>query len=191
VLPLPQPPSGPGVGIPDVALPVVGEGYEAQAEIAAAVHKSYGTDRPQYAHPAIGGIDHPAGTHQPALRHVVNLGADGLFIGAPARQRTGSWWCRRRRGRRCCRGCSEDSAAADQRPRACLGYLVWSLAGAGVPPGGLLLAGRTAPGDMAPSSGRWRHPGARFPAAQGSGPGGWGAGAHGGLPDTSGRRTLL
>jgi hypothetical protein len=65
VLPLPQPPSGPAVGIPDVALPVVGEGYEVQAEIAAAVHKSYGTDRPQYAHPAVGGIDYPAGTHQP------------------------------------------------------------------------------------------------------------------------------
>jgi hypothetical protein len=80
VLPLPQPPSGPGVGISDVALPVVGEGYEVQAEIAAAVHKSYGAARPQYAHPLVGGIDYPAGTHQPALRHVTNLGADGLFI---------------------------------------------------------------------------------------------------------------
>jgi hypothetical protein len=35
----------------------------------------------------VGGIDYPAGAHQPALRHVTNLGADGLFIdstGAPA-----------------------------------------------------------------------------------------------------------
>jgi hypothetical protein len=28
----------------------------------------------------VGGIDYPAGTHQPALRHVTDLGADGLFI---------------------------------------------------------------------------------------------------------------
>jgi hypothetical protein len=47
---------------------------------AAAVHKAYGADRPQYAYPLVGGINYPAGTHQPALRHVTNLGADGLFI---------------------------------------------------------------------------------------------------------------
>jgi hypothetical protein len=41
-LPLPQPPAGPGVGLSDVALPVVGEGYQVQAEIAAAVHKGTG-----------------------------------------------------------------------------------------------------------------------------------------------------
>lgn len=80
VLPLPQPPAGPGVGLSDVPLPVVGEGYEVQAEIAAAVHKAYGTARPQYAHPAVGGIDYPAGTHQPALRHVHDLGDGTLFI---------------------------------------------------------------------------------------------------------------
>jgi hypothetical protein len=85
VLPLPQPPAGPGVGLSDVSLPVVGEGYEVQslpvvgegyevqAKIAAAIHKSYGADRPQYAHPLVGGINYPAGTHQPALRHVTNL----------------------------------------------------------------------------------------------------------------------
>jgi hypothetical protein len=49
-----------------------------QAEIADAVHKAYGPDRPQYAHPLVGGIGYPAGTHQPALRHVIGLGADGL-----------------------------------------------------------------------------------------------------------------
>ena len=91
VLPLPQPPAGPGVGLSDVALPVVGEGYQVQAEIAAAVHKSYGADRPQYAHPLVGGINYPAGAHQPALRHVTNLGADGLFIeGASAPAADGS-----------------------------------------------------------------------------------------------------
>jgi hypothetical protein len=79
LLPLEQPPGGPGVGLSDVALPVSGEGYEVQAEIAA-VHKSYGADRPQYAHPLVGGIGYPADTHQPALRHVTDLGADGLFI---------------------------------------------------------------------------------------------------------------
>ena len=89
LLPLEQPPGGPGVGLSDVALPVAGEGYEVQAEIAAA-HKSYGADRPQYGHPLIGGIDYPAGTHQPALRHVTNLGADGLFIeGASAPEADG------------------------------------------------------------------------------------------------------
>jgi hypothetical protein len=60
--------------------PVVGEGYEVQAEIADAVHKSYGAVRSQYAHPLVGGINYPAGIHQPALPHVTNLGADGLFI---------------------------------------------------------------------------------------------------------------
>lgn len=77
---LPLPPAGPGVGLSDVVLPVVGEGYGVQAEIAAAVHKSYGADRPQYAHPLVGGINYPAGAHQPTLRYVTNLGADGLFI---------------------------------------------------------------------------------------------------------------
>jgi hypothetical protein len=44
------------------------------------VDKSYGAYRPQYAHPLVGGIGYPADTHQPALRHVTDLGADGLFI---------------------------------------------------------------------------------------------------------------
>jgi hypothetical protein len=80
LLPLDQPPSGPSVGKYGVGGAIVGEGYDQQEEIAAAVHKSYGADRPQYAHPLVGGINYPAGTHQPALRHVTNLGADGLFI---------------------------------------------------------------------------------------------------------------
>jgi len=80
LLPLEQPPAGPGVGLSDVPLPVVGEGYVVQAEIAAAVHKAYGAARPQYAHPLVGGIDYPVGIDQPALRRVTNLGADGLFI---------------------------------------------------------------------------------------------------------------
>ena len=79
-VPLDQPPSGPSVGKYGVGGAIVGEGYDQQAEIAAAVHKSYGADRPQYAHPLVGGIGYPADTHQPALRHVTDLGADGLFI---------------------------------------------------------------------------------------------------------------
>jgi hypothetical protein len=88
LLPLDQPPSGPSVGKYGVGGAIVGEGYDQQAEIAAAIHKSYGADRPQYAHPLVAGLGYPADTHQPALRHVMDLGADGLFIedrsGAPA-----------------------------------------------------------------------------------------------------------
>lgn len=80
LLPLDQPPSGPSVGKYGVGGAIVGEGYDQQAGIAAAIHKSYGADRPQYAHLLVGGINYPAGMHQPALRHVTSLGADGLFI---------------------------------------------------------------------------------------------------------------
>jgi hypothetical protein len=80
LLPLPQPPSGPSVGKAGLDLPVVGEGYEGQAEIAAAVHKAYGEARPVYAGPAVAGDSYPLGVSQPALRHVTDLGADGLFV---------------------------------------------------------------------------------------------------------------
>jgi hypothetical protein len=80
LLPMEQPPSGPSVGKYGVGGPIVGEGYEVQAEIAAAVHKAYGEDRPCYAGPAVGGDSYVLGVSQPALRHVTNLGADGLFI---------------------------------------------------------------------------------------------------------------
>ena len=87
-LPLPQSPAGPGVGLSDVPMPAIGEGYDQAAEVAAAVHKAYGPGRPGYADPLVGGIGYPADVHQPALRSVVDLGADGLFIegrsGAPA-----------------------------------------------------------------------------------------------------------
>ena len=80
LLPMEQPPSGAGVGIWDVDMPVTGEGYEVQAEIAAAVHKAYGEARPVYAGPEAPGDSYPLGVSQPALRHVTDLGADGLFI---------------------------------------------------------------------------------------------------------------
>ena len=80
LLPMEQPPSGAGVGIWDVDMPVIGEGYDQQPEIAAAVHKAYGEARPSYAGPAVAGDGYPLGVSQPALRHVTDLGADGLFI---------------------------------------------------------------------------------------------------------------
>ena len=61
LLPLPQPPSGPSVGKAGLDLPVIGEGYEIQAEIAAAVHKAYGEARPVYAGPEVAGDSVPAG----------------------------------------------------------------------------------------------------------------------------------
>ena len=81
LLPLEQPPSGAGVGIWDVpGLDVKGEGYAIQADAAGAVHKAYGEARPVYAGPEVAGESYVLGVSQPALRHVTNLGADGLFI---------------------------------------------------------------------------------------------------------------
>ena len=80
LLPMEQPPSGPSVGKYGVGGPIVGEGYEVQAEIAAAVHKAYGEDRPSYAGPAVGGDSYVLGVSQPALRHVHDLGDGTLFI---------------------------------------------------------------------------------------------------------------
>jgi hypothetical protein len=91
VLPLPQSPSGPGVGLSDMDLPVVGEGYDMTAEISAAVHKAFGPGRPTYAHPLVGGADYADSTHQPVLRHVSNLGDSLLFEpGRDGRQAAGA-----------------------------------------------------------------------------------------------------
>jgi hypothetical protein len=43
-------------------------------------HKAYGEARPSYAGPEVAGDSYPLGVSQPALRHVTDLGADGLFI---------------------------------------------------------------------------------------------------------------
>jgi hypothetical protein len=80
-LPQPQPPAGPGVGIGDVSLPVIGEGYDLTAEIAAAVSKAYGAPRPTYADPALAGLDYRPARDVPVRRHVTSLGADGLLAG--------------------------------------------------------------------------------------------------------------
>src|SRR5215471_320831 len=77
---LPQSPAAAGVGLSDVDMPAIGEGYDQVAEIAAAVSKAYGESRPVYAGPAVAGDSYgPLGVSQPALRHVANLG-DSLLI---------------------------------------------------------------------------------------------------------------
>ena len=63
---LPDVPYGPGVGLTDVGLPHVGEGYGHGAP-AAAQSKAYGPDRPQYGHSLIGGLDYAALDARPAL----------------------------------------------------------------------------------------------------------------------------
>ena len=63
---LPQPPSGPGVGISDVPLPVVGESHQAAPYMPQSM--AYGPDRPQYADSLIGGVGYAPGDMQTALR---------------------------------------------------------------------------------------------------------------------------
>jgi hypothetical protein len=122
LLPLEQPPSGAGTGIWDVDMPVIGEGYDQQAEIAAAVHKAYGEARPVYAGPAVAGDSYVLGVSQPALRHVTNSAPMACSSRAPAhRRRMGSRWCRRHPGRRCCRICWAGSAGRGERPRPAYG----------------------------------------------------------------------
>lgn len=74
-LQLPQPYADAGQGSP----PVVGEGYDTVAEIAAAMHKSYGPARPEYGPAEVAGIGHPLGIAQAARRSVTNLGDGGLL----------------------------------------------------------------------------------------------------------------
>jgi hypothetical protein len=64
---LPQPPSGPGVGLSDVALPHVGEGYDHGAPLVPQ-SKAYGPD------PLIGGLDYAPLDARPAMRHLADLG---------------------------------------------------------------------------------------------------------------------
>jgi hypothetical protein len=76
-----QPPAAHGVGISDIPdSEVKGEGYAVTAPLTAAQVSSYGPGRPLYASPLVGGVNFVAGRSEPAVRHVTNLGADGLFI---------------------------------------------------------------------------------------------------------------
>jgi hypothetical protein len=63
---LPPPPSGPGVGVADVPLPVIGESH--QAAPYAPQRKSYGPPSPVYADDLIGGVGYAPGGVQTALR---------------------------------------------------------------------------------------------------------------------------
>ena len=63
---LPPPPSGPGVGLTDVPLPVIGESHQAAASVPQ--HKSYGPPAPVYADSLIGGLGYAPGDVQTALR---------------------------------------------------------------------------------------------------------------------------
>jgi hypothetical protein len=97
--------------------PVIGEGYDQQAEIATAVHKAYGEARPVYAGPAFAGDSCVLGVSQPALRHVTNLGADGLFIEGRSAPAADALTVVSPPARHCWRGCSAGCAGTRKRPR--------------------------------------------------------------------------
>ena len=76
-----QPPAAHGVGISDIPdSEVKGEGYAVTAPLTAAQVSSYGPGSPVYADGSVGGYGFQGGRSEPAIRHVTNLGADGLFI---------------------------------------------------------------------------------------------------------------
>jgi hypothetical protein len=75
---LPDVPYGPGAGISDVPLPLIGESHQAAPYVPQ--RKAYGPPSPVYAAPLIGGLGYAPGDVRTALRHVTDLGADGLFI---------------------------------------------------------------------------------------------------------------
>ena len=75
---LPDVPYGPGAGISDVPLPLIGESHQSAPYVPQ--RKAYGPPSPVYADPLIGGPGYTPGDIQTALRHVTDLGADGLFI---------------------------------------------------------------------------------------------------------------
>ena len=69
---------GPGVGLSDVPLPAIGESHQAAPYVPQ--HKAYGPVSPTYAPDVVGGLGYAPGDVRTALRHVTDLGADGLFI---------------------------------------------------------------------------------------------------------------
>lgn len=96
--PLPQPVSGPGVGLSDVDLPAVGEGF-AQTAPDAPQRKSYGPARPVYTDSQVGGYGFVGGRQEAPIRVFIgqrSAPADGAVV--PSRP---SLWSRLfRRGRR-------------------------------------------------------------------------------------------
>jgi hypothetical protein len=86
LLPLEQPPGGPGVGISDVpGLGVKGEGYDQVAEISAAVQKAYGPPRPAYADDLVAGFGFQAGRNEaPVRRSIIDPGDGRLLVESAA-----------------------------------------------------------------------------------------------------------
>jgi hypothetical protein len=75
---LPPSPNGPGAGIWDTGLQVVGESHQVAPYVPQ--HKSYGPDRPVYAPDVVGGLDYAPGAILTALR----AAAERVFAGQDA-----------------------------------------------------------------------------------------------------------
>jgi hypothetical protein len=88
LLPTPQPPSGPGVGISDVDPPVVGEGYSVTAPAGGAQTTSYGPARPVYADDLVGGVGFQGGFSEPVIESFRFSVSPGL-VTPPAQARPG------------------------------------------------------------------------------------------------------
>jgi hypothetical protein len=98
VLPLPQSPAGPGVGLSDVPLPLVGEGYTVEAPAQPLqVTVPHGSPvhglRPSYAADEVGGVGWQAGRAEPVIPVLVGTrsqpGAGVDVISLPSRP--GRW----------------------------------------------------------------------------------------------------
>jgi hypothetical protein len=100
-VPLPQPPAGPGVGISDVPLPVMGEGYESTPVASEAVSAAFAM--PNYAPAEVGGVGFVGGGQEAPVR--VSVGqrstpGDGVtIVSAPSRPSLLSRLLGRMRGR--------------------------------------------------------------------------------------------
>jgi len=101
-IPLPQPPAAAGVGLADVVMPVQGEGYDVVPPVVAAVSKSYGPDRPQYADSSVGGYQWQPGRQEAPISMWIGQRSavtDGVIV-ATAPPRPSLWSRLFRRGRR-------------------------------------------------------------------------------------------
>jgi hypothetical protein len=78
LLSLPQTVNGPGVGIWDLGMPVIGESHQAAPYVPQ--HKSFGPVSPVYADGVVGGLGYAPGAVQTAVRHVSDIGDGRLLI---------------------------------------------------------------------------------------------------------------
>jgi hypothetical protein len=87
-LPLPQPVSAAGVGLSDVLMPVVGEGYDITPPVATAVSKAYGPERPVYSADEVGGVSFVAGRQEAPVRVLAvhrSAPSAGVVFATPSR----------------------------------------------------------------------------------------------------------